>query len=329
MRQLFCIACLILISWTTHAQNEVSLSRETARYRFQINYWFNMHHLLWTEAYFQANLDSTMISQKLNKEEQEALDAAVQYYRDNLIQEDLRAGAYSTPFREWIINQGEQINQTPSQFVPHMKVLFRFDGVYREHFWPEHSQACKRVIRNNLELIRATEEAYVEQISKLTRQAWQSDRIQVDVTYLGKITKRNMRNRPYTNIFPTHVVMNTLGDDEVDGGWLELLYHESAHHLILRSSYFVNGTIQDVAEINKLDAPRQLWHAYLFYLTGKVTQDLLVAQGLEYPQIYMQRNNVFGRYYPHLDEHLSSYRKREVSLAEATLNILRGIAERQ
>ena len=121
--------------------------------------------------------------------------------------------------------------------------------------------------------------------------------------------------------------MNTVGDDHVEGGWLELLYHEAAHHLILRTSYFVNGTINDVAEIHKLEIPRQLWHAYLFYMTGTLTKRLLTEQGMEYPYIYMERNGIFSRYQEQLNTHLAAYMERKVTLSEATLQILQALQE--
>ncbi len=327
MRQLFGIICLILVCFTLKAQETESLIRDTKHYRFQINYWLNMHHLLWTEAFLNEHLDSTIIDKELNDKEQEALDAALNYYRENLIQEDLSGGAYMTPFRVWIINQQEQIRQTPTQFQAHMKILSGFYSTYYQHFWPEHSRACKQVIRRNLELVKSTEEAFVEQITTLTRQPWQSGQIRVDVTFLGKISKRNLRGRPYTNLLPTHIVMNAPKDIGVDGTWLELLYVESARQLIRRNANFVSGTIQDVAEINKLEAPKPLWQAYLYFFAGKVTQDLLTQQGLEYPQIYMQRRGNFARYYTLLDNHLSPYLKREVTLSEVTLSLLQELAE--
>ncbi|MGB3464399.1 MAG: hypothetical protein WBA74_03980, partial [Cyclobacteriaceae bacterium] len=170
---------------------------------------------------------------------------------------------------------------------------------------------------------KATEEQFVDAITEATKQFWDSEKVPVFLTYYGKISKRNSRNRPYTNIFPTFMVMNTYGDSDIKGNWMELLYHESAHPLILGSGLFVGGTINDTAEIHQLNIPRGLWHAYLFYFTGKISQKLLKKIGIEYPKTYMQRNGIFGRYYPSLKEHLDLYLDRKVTLAEATHSILK------
>ncbi|MEL7246785.1 MAG: hypothetical protein AAFO03_00140 [Bacteroidota bacterium] len=300
---------------------------ETEYYEFHINYWFNMHHLLWIEAYSNTHLESSIIDVELNAEENEALDAAVRFYRENMIQYDLRQGSYMGEFRDWITQQGSTIATVPAAFRPHTKVMFGFDAVYRRHFWSAHQNACELVLEQNLPLIEATEKVYVEEISLLTREAWQKKRIPVDITYFGKITKRNLRNRPYTTIFPTHVVMNTLGDDQIEGAWLELLYQQSASHLVLRNSSFVTGTIKDVGEINKLQVPQTLWRGYSFYLAGSLSQQLLRQQGIDYPYTYTERNGVFSQYQGLLDTHLAAYMERKATLADATLQILQGLQE--
>ncbi|MDX1406606.1 MAG: hypothetical protein R3330_00690, partial [Saprospiraceae bacterium] len=178
-----------------------------------------------------------------------------------------------------------------------------------------------------LDLIRRTEEQFVEQVTALTRQFWQFDPLHVDITYVAKATEWNLRNRPYTTIFPTHVVMNAIGENHVRGNWLELLYHESAHHLILTTSYFVGGTIRDVAETMGVRPPRQLGHAYLFYFTGVLTQNILGQEQIPYPETYMERNGTFGRYLPALQTHLTPYIERKLTLAEATRRIILALQE--
>ena len=116
--------------------------------------------------------------------------------------------------------------------------------------------------------------------------------------------------------------MNALGENKVKGNWLELLYHESAHHLILGSSYFVGGTIKDLTEVMKVKTPRQLGHAYLFYFTGQLTKQLLAKNNIDYPATYMERNGVFSRYFPLLEKHLTLYMDREITLVEATKRII-------
>jgi len=281
-----------------------------------------MHHFLWLEAFMQAKVDSTIVDQKLNATAQKELDAALSWYQDHLVEEDLRTSDYMSHFKVWITETGEMREKIPEEFADHVKTLKAFDDTYKTHFWPKHKEVCERVLEENLPLLRATEEKYVEAITTLTRQFWQGEPVHIDITYVAKATTWNLRNRPYTSIFPTHVVMNAVGENEVKGNWLELLYHESAHPLILSSSYFVGGTLKDLAEVENIELPRQLGHSYLFYFTGEITKQLLKEQGIDYPETYMQRNGVFSSYYALLEKHLTPYINREVTLIKATQNFL-------
>ncbi|WP_424961755.1 hypothetical protein [Ekhidna sp.] len=307
----------LFIALSCFSQERIAYSDTTKYYQFSVNYWFNMHHFLWVEAFMNQEVDSTMIDMELDADAKSELKAAVDYYRNKLVAEDLRMSDYQTAFKNWITNKEATLDEIPNQFNTHMKVLKKFSPTYNHAFWNDHLRACKRVLQENIPLIRATEESYVDQITKLTRQFWDFDPIKVDVTIYAKSSDWNLRNRPYTSIFPTHVVMNAAGENDVQGNWTELLYHESAHHLILSSNYFIGGTIRDLVEVKGYKTPRQLWHAILFYFTGEISRDLFEAEGLSYPETYMQRNNVFSGFHTLLEKHFSPYMDRKIILAEA------------
>jgi len=132
------------------------------------------------------------------------------------------------------------------------------------------------------------------------------------------------RERPYTSLSPTHVVMiSSPKAGHPKGNWVEILYHEASHHLIFGRSGFVGGTINDVAGILKKRPLRSLWHAYLFYFSGVVTRDALRKQGIKDYQLYMIRNRVFSFYFPYLEKHLPSYINRKTTLKDATEAIFR------
>lgn len=313
-----CLACQV-----THAQDRVKDSTEG--FSFEINYWFNMHHFLWMESFMNVKKDSTVIRQKISKDSSNSLDQGLEYYKRNLIELDLRSSDYMTEFKHWITTQDFELKSIPPKFQEHIDVLRGVSNVYKSSFWPKHKAACEKVLNDNIELIRRTEEKFAYGIIKLARQNWQSEKIKVDITYYGTATTWNFEHRPYTTIFPTHVVMTAIGENDVKGNWVELLYHESAHHLILNSSYFVGGTIKDVSEVLNIEPPRSFYHSYLFYFTGELTKQIFIEEELPYDTTYMQRNGVYGRYYALLDKHLKSYMNREITLEEATKKILIGL----
>lgn len=315
------LAIILCFSYTnTQAQDDFHATSEG--FTFEINYWFNLHHFLWLESYMAVKADSTVIHQKLTDVSRKRLNRALNYYKTNLTDLDLKRSEYMDVFRIWITNEGKGLKSVPSKFQEHVSILKEVSGVYEEFFWPTHKNACEKIITDNIDLIRRTEQEYAKKIIKLTRQFWQSEKIKVDVTYYGKANDWDTQHRAYTNIRPTHVIMNVEGQDEVKGHWLEILYHESTHHLVLGDYYFIGGTINDVSEVLNIKPPRQLGHACHFYLTGELTKQLLVEEGIPYNSTYMQREGVFSRYYSALDKHLSVYMKRKITFEEAIQKII-------
>lgn len=317
----FTLAIVILAFCVPSSQAQVEYQDSTQYYSFKINYWFNLHHFLWLESFMNVNEDSTIIKQQLPPQAKHVWNQALDFYKEDLVKQDLRTSDYLTDFKHWMREQDKPIKKIPPKFERHMNALKAVSEVYQKHFWPHHKRACIEVLEENIPLIRQTEEKYVDTITYLTRQIWQFEKIPVDITYVAKSSTWNLRNRPYTTIFPTHVVMNAIGENEVKGNWIELLYHESAHHLILSRSFFIAGTIYDLAETKKVKPPRQLGHAYLFYLTGEVTKGLLQEAGIVYAHTYMERNKVFSNLHHLLEKHLQAYMDRKITLSEATERI--------
>ncbi|GJM35843.1 MAG: hypothetical protein DHS20C18_48440 [Saprospiraceae bacterium] len=320
MSKFYLILAILSFCYSSHAQIEYQDS--TKYYAFEVNYWFNLHHFLWLESFMNVNKDSTIIEQNLPQSSKFILSQALDFYKKELVDLDLRTSDYMNEFKHWITKQVEPIAHVPPKFERHMSVLKDVSDIYRTHFWPTQKNACINVLEENIQLIRQTEEKFVDSITYLTRQFWQFEKLKVNITYVAKASKWNLRNRPYTTIFPTHVVMNAIGENQVKGNWIELLYHESAHHLILGSSYFIGGTISDVTETMKIKPPRQLGHSYLFYLTGEITKGLLREAGLPYDKTYMERNHVFSKYHSSLGKYLQEYMDRKITLSEATKNII-------
>ena len=103
----------------------------------------------------------------------------------------------------------------------------------------------------------------MERLVKLTRHEWEKEKIRVDISFHSKL------ERPYTTTHEAvHVVMDSGNNANPPGNWLELLFHESSHHLIFPSKCYVSEVIAVSETETGLKAPRSLWHAYLFILPG-------------------------------------------------------------
>ncbi|WP_420580762.1 hypothetical protein [Reichenbachiella sp.] len=315
---------LIIFSFKVSAQSKTDRIDTTNYYSFHINYWLNLHHFLWTEAFLNVKADSSVINFEFPLSDQTKVDGAIDYYRKELVGKDLRYNEYMSDFKQWITNPNTSLDRIPKKFATHMDVLIRFDSYYQRYFWPNQRKEVLKTFSENIDLIRKTENEFVDRITKLTRHFWQFDppQVRVDLSYFAKSTTRSFDTRPYTTIFPTHVVMNVVGENDIKGNWLELLYHESAHGLILGNSFFVAGTIKDLVEAENLRSPRSLEHVYLFYFTGQITKDLLKKQDIDYPETYMERG-VYEEYFPLLEKYLAPYMNRKSTLSNATRDFLK------
>ncbi|MEM6768792.1 MAG: hypothetical protein AAF655_27895 [Bacteroidota bacterium] len=325
---------LILFFSLIMLQGKAQLSTlvgETHRFEFHSNYWLNLHHFLQLETLLRESADSSLLSpalfDQLTVEEVQQIDSAISYYQQHLSKEDLRASPYQRTFRQWIITQvGEALETPPDSLASHVPILTSLSAFYKKYLWPAHKASIRRVLQANASFINQYEDTLASQLELLTHSYWQGEKIRVDICYYAKSTSWNLRNRPYTSLYPTHIVMNTAGEqEELKGNWLELLFHEASHHLIGTRTGFVAGTIQDVCRVKQEIIPRGLWHAYLFYFSGKVVQEALHHEGVEDYPLYMQRNGVFRRYIPLLDLHLPTYISGEKTLAEVTIDIVNGL----
>lgn len=313
------VACLLGMGTLLNAQDFYQVRSEF--YHFEINYWFNMHHLLKHESFLNSEMDSTALDLDLTDPAKASLQTALDYYNDQFKGKNLRTDDYLTEFKVWITGNASLPEEIPEAFKEHVAVLKSFSPVYREYFWSSHFQTCKTTLEQHLPLIRNTEKDYWTLMGEKTRAFTLDEIVKVDVVYYGSANKWNPLDRPYTSIFPTRVVMATGSFQEIQGEWFELLFHESAHALILSRNGFVGGTIQDVAAHMEVKIPRQLSHAYLFYFTGYYAQKLMVEQGMVYPSMYMQYRNVFSRYHKALSR-LDHYLEGRETLSKVTADIL-------
>lgn len=330
--QLFFLA-LITLSCRSTADNHTSHTlhdappaylMESNRFVFYNSFWLNLHHFVHNRVLHQpdAAFAADWVS-SLSATQQATVRELVTYYRDNMIEEDLRTSDYMTAFKGW---SGQQLDEVAPEGVPvdfqaHFRYLLAFAPLYRKQFWAEHRAANLQVLQGNIGLIRDTEKTFVQQLSAWTQTNWQSEKIRVDITYYAKSYRDLGRDRPFTTLGPTHIVMNAT-DQEIAGNWYEMLLHEASHNMIKGGTGPISESLAKAAESIGQPVPRSMWHAYLFYLSGRVAQEQLWATGLKEYELYMVRNRVFDRYYPFINKHLPAYLSGDKSLLAANKTLL-------
>lgn len=83
----------------------------------------------------------------------------------------------------------------------------------------------------------------------------------------------------YTTTDPTHITISSQDASYRSHAALEMLFHEASHGF----SVLFAGVRQAAAE-QKVEVPRRLWHAVLFYTAGELTRRQLAAHGIKYTE---------------------------------------------
>ena len=329
---LYLMLILVFLSCQTQKMKttpQAGYLAESQVFEFYNHFWLNLHHFLYTKAdlYTKKSIEESLTPsawKQTSALEKEALTLALIFYRDHIIKEDLRTGDNLYAFKTWVITQKEKPNLSNHEsFKQQIEVLNNVRKVYEKYWWPEHKKSNVLVLENNKALINKLELSAKKRLIQLAKNEWQSGKIRVDICYYAKL------GRPYTSIKPTHIVMNVRRNAQPAGNWFELLLHEASHHFIFPNTGFVGETINQAVNELGMKAPRGLWHAYLFYFTGKTAQELLVKEGLQDYELYMIRRNVFQSFYPLLAQYLPAYLDGEQSLLECTKQIISDFQEKK
>jgi hypothetical protein len=287
---------------------------ETARFSFHSNLWVNLNHYLYKLAGGEGRtpVDSGQLAlvASLPAAEREIWDRALAYYAAHHIDDNIRTDDTLFTFKRWVVDLPADSTLRSEDLDPEwIRLLNEVAPIYRERFWPAHDAQNRTTLDEHLADIRSIENAVFERLATLARYDWPEGRIRVDVSYYSNWAGAYTTNRPVT-----HVVMSSV-DIQPPPHWLELVFHESSHSIIGGWSP-LGQAIDSAAAAHDRESPGQLWHAFLFYFSGRVVQDELAALGREHT-LYMMDKDVFSQAHPLLLEHMEPYVAGEVSLEQA------------
>lgn len=269
MRPLPLAAALVLIASSAWGAD---------RFEMQSHFWVNLHQTL---------LDSTLHGRdpyrSFTESERSAWLRATAIYRH-------RFSDRSPIFDDELIRINDALSMTgdlpPEGFAEEVtRALLLAAPVYRKHRWQADDRANRFWITVAESLLRDAGEELVRDHVRVYGAAFPT-RVRVDVAaYAGQ-------SGAYTTAQNglVHTVISSREPANQGFAALEMLLHEASHAVVGAASGAVGPDINARAVERRLLAPRQLWHAIIFYTSGELTRRAYALRGVEYVPYAIKQN---------------------------------------
>jgi hypothetical protein len=308
------VLSLLVAVATLTAQGPDELIIQQPPFRVYSAFWMNLHDVLWAEAWARrpasaekaAGAHPEPLIADLTAGERQAWDSAVAYYDKELA--DLNPVFETAPIRIALIQAGDD---APTGLkAGHQQALSAAAPVYRKHWWPAHDRANRAWAADVFAKVASLSPAVPDRIARLSGAPWLSEMLRVDVVRAG------LREGAATSIQPApgHVMLSS-GNPNLQGwGGAEIVFHEATHLIYIP---VMNAFAAELREQRKdiRTGPIEswnvnIWHAAMFYMTGRIVGDALAQRGISY-EPYLWRTGMLERTWPQfraaLDAHWRPY----------------------
>lgn len=258
-------------------------------FRFQDNFWVNLHHFVRAEARRRAfNAPPVMPVSALPEAERAAWASALDAYAD-LAKLDL-------VFDERLIRIDNELSsmgkaETLPEDVVEPSILAALNKaapIYREHLWPEHRRRNEEWIAATRPLVERHAPALIHALASAYHVRWPTDPILVDASCEAGPTGAYTTGGP-PGVAAHTVIVPTPADDLPVA--LELVFHEASHSVDDQIMQHVDAE----AARQQVKAVPNLWHGILFYTTGELVKRELHKEKDKSYQPYAYRFGVYDR----------------------------------
>jgi hypothetical protein len=285
------------------------------RFQLQSNFWVSLHQTLLDAG---QNNKLAVADGTLRDAERTVWNAAVLTYRARysdrmpFLDDELIRLNYG------LSNAAEAI---PPGFPDEItKALATASVIYRKYHWTEDDRVNRFWITTAEALLRDAGEDLVQEHGRVYGTPYPS-KIRVDVTPFGG---------PFGAYTATqdgnvHTTISSRDPGYQSFAALEMLLHEGSHAIVGAASGQVGPDINQKAAERRMLAPRQLWHAVLFYTSGELTRRALKQRGVDYVP-YATKQGMWDRAFtglrPALDSFWQSYIDGKMTRDAAIDNIV-------
>jgi hypothetical protein len=265
------------------------------RWQMQSNFWVNVHQTM-----LDAALNGRPIDATLTDSEKSAWNNAIHTYR-------VRFFDRSPIFDEELVRINDALSSAtdlpPEGFAEEVtKALLSASQVYRKHRWSIDDKANRFWISVAEGMLRDTGEDLAREHGRVYGAPF-PERVRVDVSPAAGALGA------YTTIANGLVHTTISSRDPAYQGYaaLEMLLHEASHAIVGAAGGAIGPEIQSSARANGVLAPRQLWHAMLFYTSGELTRRALRERGITDYTPFMYKQAMFERAFSGLREPIEAY----------------------
>lgn len=318
------VGLLFLLDGFSQKSNYSDTLELTKYYSFHNNMLMNLHHFFYELAsnrqknklkedgqVFNEIGDSNRIK-NLSQEDRKLFNRGIEFYKENVIDKEL---LHSGKILKWLQchNPNETIRDT-TYSENFTEILNSLAPLYQTYFWESHKKENEALLNKYIELLRKTEDQVIEKMESLSGLIWQG-KVRVDLTTYGNWASAYSPADDNIVISSIDPLMNS-------SLFMEFTFHESSHLLFTRASPFRKALFAKSKELG-IKAPRQLWHAAMFYLSGLATKEALENQGLSH-KLIMKEKSVFLNYFQNEDfkECLKKYFHSEIKMDEMANSLL-------
>ena len=260
-----------------------------SQFRFQDNFWVNLHHFVRAEARRRAFKAPLVIpASALSEAEQAAWSSGVDAYAD-LAKLDLLFDERLVRINNALASQGEAATLPEGLVEPGvLAALNRAAPVYRAHLWPEHRRLNEEWIAATRPLVEQHAQALTRALADAYHVKWPTEPILVDASCeAGPVGAYTTGGPPGT---AAHTVIAPSQVHDPDAAF-EIVFHEASHSVGLQITQHVNA---EAARQGVKPLP-DLWHAILFYTTGELVKRELHKEKDASYKPYAYRFGVYER----------------------------------
>lgn len=289
-------------------------------FNFYNNPYVDAHHSFYRWAEQGKGKDLSVIIDSLasryntsfSPNERKSLTGAIKYYQNNFTRKDLLFSDTLYTLKSKLISLRNIESLSKLDLPLFFENMFSAAmPVFEKHMWPLHSQTNTRKIEELIEKLKIMEMDIAPELERVYQATWAPRTLEVQVTYYANWSEA------YTG-FSDNAVEITYGSKtarHIGTQGLEILFHEASHWLVTKN---VQPLISEKAKEMKKNIVGQniLWHAVLFYMTGKVVQKACTNRGIEH-ELYMVKNHVLDQGFKRFPAAIDPYLDGKTDLGSA------------